>query len=90
MICKSHTAHSPSRSAPHATEKVFDAFPYPEKKRRWMGGEDDPNSVARKHHGEGFEIVSFEMGLLMFVALLGLYVGFGILIVVYRLIQRME
>lgn len=34
--------------------------------------------------------ISFEMGLLMFVALLGLYVGFGILIAVYRLIQRME
>jgi uncharacterized protein YndB with AHSA1/START domain len=26
-----------------------------------MGGEDDPNSAARKHHGDGFEIVSFEM-----------------------------
>lgn len=46
---------------PHAPEKVFDAFRDPVKKRRWMGGEGDPNSVARKHHGEGFEIVSFEM-----------------------------
>ena len=36
------------------------------------------------------KIVSFEMAMLMFVALLGLYIGFGILIAVYRLIGRLE
>ncbi|WP_052200622.1 SRPBCC domain-containing protein [Terriglobus sp. TAA 43] len=49
------------RHYPHLPEKVFDAFRDPVKKRRWMGGEDDPNSAARKHHGQDFEIVSFEM-----------------------------
>ncbi len=46
---------------PHSPEKVFDAFRDPAKKRRWMGGEGDPSSAARKHHGADFEIVSFEM-----------------------------
>ena len=35
-------------------------------------------------------IIGFEVALLMLVALLGLYVGFGILIAVYRLIARLE
>lgn len=43
---------------PHSPEKVFDAFRDPVKKRRWMG---DENTAARKHHGAGFEIISFEM-----------------------------
>ena len=49
------------RHYPHPPDKVFDAFRDPVKKRRWMGGENDPNSAARKHHGDDFEIVSFEM-----------------------------
>ena len=36
------------------------------------------------------DIITLPMAILMLVALLGLYVGFGILIAVYRLIQRME
>ena len=36
------------------------------------------------------EIISFEMAILMLVALLGMYVGFGILIAVYRLIDKLE
>ena len=36
------------------------------------------------------KIVSFEMAMLMFVALLGLYIGFGVLIAVYRLIRKLE
>jgi hypothetical protein len=35
-------------------------------------------------------IISFEMALLMFVALLAMYVGFGILIAVYRLMGKLE
>ena len=35
-------------------------------------------------------IVSLEMAKLMLVALLGLYVGFGVLIAVYRLIGKLE
>ena len=35
-------------------------------------------------------IITFEMSLLMLVAVLGLYVGFGILIAVYRLIVKLE
>jgi hypothetical protein len=35
-------------------------------------------------------IISFEMAILMLVALLGLYIGFGILVAVYRLISRLE
>jgi hypothetical protein len=36
------------------------------------------------------KIISFELALLMLVALLGLYVGFGILIAVYRLISKLD
>lgn len=36
------------------------------------------------------KIVSLEMAKLMFVALLGMYVGFGILIAIYRLISKLE
>ena len=36
------------------------------------------------------KMVTPEMALLMFVALLGLYVGFGVLIAVYRLVRGLE
>lgn len=36
------------------------------------------------------EIISFEMAMLMLVALLGMYIGFGILIAVYRLVGKVE
>ena len=36
------------------------------------------------------KIVSFEMAKLMLVALLAMYVGFGVLIAVYRLIAKLE
>jgi ABC-type uncharacterized transport system fused permease/ATPase subunit len=36
------------------------------------------------------KIISFEMAMLMLVALLGMYVGFGFLIAVYRLIRKLE
>jgi hypothetical protein len=36
------------------------------------------------------KIVSFALAMLMLVALFGLYVGFGILIAVYRLISKLE
>jgi hypothetical protein len=36
------------------------------------------------------KVITFEMAMLMFVALLGMYVGFGVLIAVYRLIGRLE
>ena len=36
------------------------------------------------------EIVTFEVAKLMFVALLAMYIGFGFLIAVYRLIGRMK
>lgn len=36
------------------------------------------------------KIISFEMTILMLVALFGLYIGFGILIAVYRLISKLE
>jgi hypothetical protein len=36
------------------------------------------------------KIISFEMAKLMLVALLAMYVGFGILIAIYRLIARLE
>ena len=36
------------------------------------------------------KIISFEMAILMLVALLGMYLGFGILIAVYRLITKLE
>ena len=35
-------------------------------------------------------IISFEIAKLMLVALLGMYVGFGILIAVYRLIAKLK
>jgi hypothetical protein len=36
------------------------------------------------------KVVSFELGKLMLVALFGLYVGFGFLIAVYRLIDKLD
>jgi hypothetical protein len=36
------------------------------------------------------KIISFEMAKLMLAALVAMYVGFGILIAVYRLIRRLE
>jgi hypothetical protein len=36
------------------------------------------------------KIISFEMAKLMLVALLGMYVGFGVLIAVYRLIAKLK
>jgi xanthosine utilization system XapX-like protein len=36
------------------------------------------------------QVISPAMGLLSLIALLGLYVGFGILIGVYRLISRLD
>ena len=36
------------------------------------------------------KIISFEVAMLMLVALLGMYIGFGILIAVYRLIGKLE
>jgi xanthosine utilization system XapX-like protein len=36
------------------------------------------------------KIISFEMAKLMLVALLGIYVGFGILIAVYRLLSKLD
>jgi hypothetical protein len=35
-------------------------------------------------------IISFEMAILVLVALLAMYVGFGILITVYRLMRKLE
>jgi hypothetical protein len=35
-------------------------------------------------------VVSIQVALLMLVALLGIYVGFGILILAYRLISKLE
>jgi hypothetical protein len=35
-------------------------------------------------------VVTFAMGLLMLVALLGLYFGFGVLIVLYRFVGRLK
>jgi len=37
-----------------------------------------------------WRVVTPAMSLLMLVALLGLYVGFGILIAVYRLVSKLE
>jgi hypothetical protein len=37
-----------------------------------------------------YKIVSFAMAKLMLVALFGLYIGFGILIAVHRLIDKLE
>ena len=36
------------------------------------------------------KIITFEMAMLMLVALVGMYLGFGILIAVYRLIGKLE
>ena len=36
------------------------------------------------------KIISFEMAILMLVALLAMYVGFGILIAVYRFMSKLE
>ncbi len=36
------------------------------------------------------QLVTFQMATLMLVALLGLYVGFGILIAIYRLVIKLE
>jgi hypothetical protein len=38
----------------------------------------------------GKKIISFEMAILMLVALLAMYVGFGILIAVYRFMSKLE
>jgi hypothetical protein len=35
-------------------------------------------------------IVSFQLGLLMLVALVGLYFGFGVLAIVYRFISKLD
>jgi hypothetical protein len=36
------------------------------------------------------KLISFEMAMLMLVALLGMYFGFGILVTVYRLVRRLD
>jgi len=36
------------------------------------------------------KVIGFEVAMLMLVALLGLYLGFGVLIAVYRLLARLE
>jgi len=36
------------------------------------------------------KVISFEMAMLMLVALVGMYLGFGILIAVYRLIGKLD
>ena len=36
------------------------------------------------------KIISFEMAMLMLVALLGMYIGFAILIAVYRLVDKLK
>jgi hypothetical protein len=36
------------------------------------------------------EIITFGMAKLMLVALLGMYIGFGILFLIYRLIDRLD
>ena len=38
----------------------------------------------------GTKIISFEMAMLMLVALLAMYVGIGILIAVYRLMGKLQ
>ena len=35
-------------------------------------------------------VISVEMAMLMFVGMLGLYVGFGVLVAVYRFIGRLK
>ena len=36
------------------------------------------------------KIISFEMAMLMLVGLLAMYVGFGVLVAVYRLIDKLK
>ena len=36
------------------------------------------------------QLITFELAILMMVALVGLYFGFGILIVVYQLVKRLD
>ena len=36
------------------------------------------------------KIISFQMAMLMLAALLGIYIGFGVLIAVYRLVDKLE
>ena len=36
------------------------------------------------------KIIGFEMAMLMLVALVGIYFGFGILIAVYRLVDKLD
>jgi len=36
------------------------------------------------------KIISFEMAMLMLVALLGMYIGFGVLIAVYRFVDKLK
>ena len=36
------------------------------------------------------KMISFEVAMLMLVALLGMYLGFGVLIAVYRLIGKLD
>jgi hypothetical protein len=36
------------------------------------------------------KIIGFELAMLMLVALLGMYVGFGVLIAVYRFVRKLE
>lgn len=38
----------------------------------------------------GKKIISFPMAMLMLIALLGLYMGFGFLIAVYRFVQTLK
>jgi hypothetical protein len=35
-------------------------------------------------------VVTFQLGLLMLVALLGLYFGFGVLIFIYRFVEKLK
>jgi len=35
-------------------------------------------------------VITFQMALLMLVALLGLYFGFGVLIIIYRFVDRLK
>jgi hypothetical protein len=35
-------------------------------------------------------VVTFQLGLLMLVALLGLYFGFGVLILIYRFVAKLQ
>jgi hypothetical protein len=36
------------------------------------------------------KVITFQLALLMLVALLGLYLGFGVLIAVYRFVAKLE